>query len=172
MAPNEGTGQMDEVRDRPGGATTVRGPRLLRLRPWRHDGERGQTLVEFSLVLPVFLLLLFAIADFGRGYYTWLIVTNAAREGARTAAVRADSSTIDTKIYASFCSSYPSHCGLDTSKMTITKTNVQGTRGTETSVTVAYNFQYVTPIGSILRLVSGHSLSNPTITSTASMRLE
>ncbi|NUQ56510.1 MAG: pilus assembly protein, partial [Dehalococcoidia bacterium] len=45
--------------------------------------DAGQALVEFALVLPVMLMMLFALVDFGRGFYTWLVVTNAAREGAR-----------------------------------------------------------------------------------------
>ena len=142
-------------------------------RSWR-DGEKGQALVEFSLILPVFLLLLFGLVDFGRGYYTWLVVTNAAREGARAAAVQSDNATIDAKLYGSFCSGYPStsNCAIDASRVSVTKTNVQGTRGSETSVRVAFNFQYVTPIGNIMALVGGSSISAPTIASTSFMRLE
>ena len=51
--------------------------------------ERGQGMVEFVLVLPIFLLLVFAIIDFGMGFHAWLTVTNSAREGARIGAVRA-----------------------------------------------------------------------------------
>lgn len=143
-------------------------------RAWRRlrESEGGQTLVEFTLVLPFFLVLIFALVDFGRAYYTWQVVTNGAREGARAAAVQSDNATIDSKIYASFCSSYPSDCGLDTSKLTITKTNVQGTRGSEVTVRLAYNFNWVTPMGNLLTLIGGSSLSAPTISSSTSMRLE
>lgn len=161
---------MDEQRKDPGFTGRLRA-KFAAVRRWR-DTEVGQSLVEFSLILPVMLILVFAICDFGRGFYTWLIVTNAAREGARAAAVQSDSSTIDSKIYDSFCSSYPSNCGLDTTKMTITKTNVQGARGTETAVDISYNFSYVTPLGPLLQLIGGSSLSNPTISSHAAMRLE
>ena len=102
------------------------------------------------------------------------MVTNAAREGARAAAVQSDNATIDAKLYGSFCSGYPStsNCAIDASKVSVTKTNVQGTRGSETSVRVAFNFQYVTPIGDIMALVGGSSISAPTIASTSFMRLE
>ncbi len=144
-----------------------------RIRRWR-ETETGQTLVEFSLILPIFLLLLFALVDFGRGFYTWLLVTNAAREGARAAAVQLDSPGIDGKVYGSVCKNWPSvtGCSLDTTKMSVTKTGVNGARGSQTSVTVSFNFQYVTPIGNVLALVSGASLATPTITSTSTMRLE
>ncbi len=49
---------------------------------------RGQSLVEFALVLPVFLLLLIGIAEFGRAWMTRNILTGAAREAVRIAAVQ------------------------------------------------------------------------------------
>ena len=52
--------------------------------------KRGQALVEFALVVPLFLLLLFGILESGRVIYTKLIVTEAAREGARAVAVSGD----------------------------------------------------------------------------------
>jgi Flp pilus assembly protein TadG len=48
---------------------------------------RGQALVEFALVIPLFLLLLVAIFDLGRAVFAWNTLSNAAREGARIAIV-------------------------------------------------------------------------------------
>jgi len=45
--------------------------------------ERGQSAVEFALVLPVLLLFFFFLIEFGRVFGSWLLITNAAREGAR-----------------------------------------------------------------------------------------
>jgi hypothetical protein len=53
---------------------------------WRRRRERsgrGQALVEFGLILPVFLLLLFGLFDLGRAVYAWSTINNAAREAAR-----------------------------------------------------------------------------------------
>jgi Flp pilus assembly protein TadG len=49
--------------------------------------ERGATLVEFAFVLPVFILFLFAIIDFGWLFTQFLDVKQGAREGARLAIV-------------------------------------------------------------------------------------
>jgi len=49
--------------------------------------EKGQNLVEFALVLPLFLLLVVGMAEFGRGWMTKNILTGAAREAVRAAAV-------------------------------------------------------------------------------------
>jgi Flp pilus assembly protein TadG len=51
--------------------------------------DRGQTLVEFALVLPVFMLLLFGLLDMGRFVYLNSTLSQAAREAARVAAVEA-----------------------------------------------------------------------------------
>jgi hypothetical protein len=53
----------------------------------RTRGDLGQGLVEFALVLPVFLLIVLAVFDSGKGVYSYNTVTQAAREGARLAAV-------------------------------------------------------------------------------------
>ncbi len=47
--------------------------------------EKGAQLVEFALVLPLLLLVVLAIADFGFMFQRYEVVTNAAREGARIA---------------------------------------------------------------------------------------
>jgi Flp pilus assembly protein TadG len=50
-------------------------------------GSLGQSLVELALVLPIILLLFMAIFDFGRAIFAFNTVSNAARDGARTAIV-------------------------------------------------------------------------------------
>ncbi|HVH64317.1 MAG TPA: TadE family protein [Candidatus Dormibacteraeota bacterium] len=51
----------------------------------RYFSQRSQALIEFSLVSPVLLLLLFGIVDMGRGIFYYDTLNHAAREGARTA---------------------------------------------------------------------------------------
>ena len=49
--------------------------------------NRGQSLIEFALVIPILLLLMVGIMEFSRAWMTQNILTSAAREGARVAAV-------------------------------------------------------------------------------------
>ena len=57
--------------------------------------ERGQTMAEFAVVLPVLLLLVFAVAQFGITFNNYVTLTDAVRSGARVAAVsRLDSSRV------------------------------------------------------------------------------
>ena len=148
-----------------------RGPIRRLLHRFRQT-EAGQSLVEFTMILPLFLVLMFGLVDFGRAIYTWLLFTNAAREGARVAAVQADYATVQDRIYDSFCSNYPSDCSLDPGKLGITPDNIQGLRGTAVSINLAYDFEFVTPLGSMLKLIGGSDLAAPTITAHSSMRLE
>ena len=53
----------------------------------RKRRERGQSLVETAVVFPILLLLLAAIIDFGRAFDVYIVLTNAAREGARWGSV-------------------------------------------------------------------------------------
>jgi len=56
------------------------------MRPVGHGTNRrrsGQAVVEFALVLPLFMLLLLASVEFGRAYFDLHLLTSAAREGAR-----------------------------------------------------------------------------------------
>lgn len=50
--------------------------------------ERGTTLVEMAIVISVFLLILFAILDFGRLGYNWVVAEKAMQRAARIAVVR------------------------------------------------------------------------------------
>lgn len=49
--------------------------------------ERGQSLVEFALVFPIIVFVLLGIFDMGRAVFAFNTVSNAARQGARVAAV-------------------------------------------------------------------------------------
>jgi Flp pilus assembly protein TadG len=53
----------------------------------RRSGRRGQALVEFALIVPIFVLMLVAVFDLGRAVFAYNTLTNAAREGARIAIV-------------------------------------------------------------------------------------
>lgn len=48
--------------------------------------ERGANLVELAVVTPLLLLLIAGVVDLGRSFQTYIVLTNAAREGARTGA--------------------------------------------------------------------------------------
>ena len=52
----------------------------------RHRGQQSQALIEFALISPILLLLIFGIIDIGRAVFYYDTLNHAAREGARAAA--------------------------------------------------------------------------------------
>lgn len=87
---------------------------------------RGQSVVEFALLVPIIILLVAGAIDLGNGYQTWINLTNAAREGARKASSSSDQPTICTYVTdelqntgivvacGSVAVSYPGASGADT----------------------------------------------------------
>lgn len=140
----------------------LKGNRFYRAR----KEERGQAMVEFALVLPVFMLLIFGIIDFGMGFHTWITVTNSAREGARLGAVRGTEAEIVQRVHDTADT-------LDAANMTVMVTNAGGDSGESVVVDVDYDYTLITPLDNILGLISGGSVG-PTMkfSSSADMRLE
>ena len=65
--------------------------------------SKSQSLVEFAITIPILLLLLFGIFDLGRAFYIKVVMTNAAREGAKHLAFHPDdkgNGYADTKLAA------------------------------------------------------------------------
>lgn len=56
-----------------------------------YHAQKGQSLVEFALLVPIFVIMLFGIMEFARLWETMNVLTGAAREGARVAAVTSPS---------------------------------------------------------------------------------
>jgi Flp pilus assembly protein TadG len=120
--------------------TATRQPRTSIKQPSRLG--RGQGLVEFALVLPILLLVIFGIIDFGRAVYAYNTIGNAARTGGRVAIVSQTDASIETAAInqAVALGTQPS--------------NVTTTYGCESpysidcivSVTVTYTFHPITPV--------------------------
>lgn len=103
--------------------------------------ENGQSLVEMALVLPILLLLIFGIIEFGRIFNADLIITNASREGVRQGAVGANDATIVQDIKNSVTI-------LDPTQLTITISppDTNRRRGDELKIHIEYPVKIYTPI--------------------------
>jgi len=65
-------------------------------------GQRGAAAVEFAIVLPLLLILVFGIADVGMALYNKQVITNASREGARAGIARSTMPIAD--VVDNYCS--------------------------------------------------------------------
>ena len=107
-------------------------------KPSRHNmqHERGAAAVEFALVLPILLLLVFGIVDFGRAYNAKISLSGAAREGARALALgnaNWEQVTIDAA---------PTLTGVIAS----TPTGSPCATGDPAQVNATASFDYITPL--------------------------
>ncbi len=143
-----------------------------------HKDSRGMQLVEFAVLLPILLLLVFGIIDFGRGYFSWLIITNGAREGARAAAVGKPEDVIVDKVSGAVSGLYVTSvatgtCPSSVGALCIAGDNVGGFPDEPVTVTVTYNFRFLV-LPNIMSWIGNSSLPNGVfpLTAESTMRLE
>lgn len=123
--------------------------------------KRGQAMVEFALILPLLLLLILGMIDFGRVINAYLVANHASREGVRQAAVGKSDSEIVSIVNLTTAS-------LDSSSISITITPQASsrTRGTEAEVKVSCQVDIITPF-------MGSFIADPfNIETSTSMRVE
>ncbi len=113
------------------------------MRALRRTADDGAAAVEFALVLPLLLLIIFGIIDFGRMYNAQERVTEAAREGVRAAVLTpADPAAPAARVSAATT-------GLSGP---VTTTVQQTCPGSNAEVDVTNGFTFVTPLGAIMGL--------------------
>jgi Flp pilus assembly protein TadG len=121
--------------------------RLMRLRK-RAAGDGGQALVEFALILPVLLLMIIGIVEFARAWNIKQVITDAAREGARTAVVSDDDvgeDSVRTVISTALASGGVDPAAADVSIVPpIARPQPEGS--TTVRIEVPFNFVFFGPI--------------------------
>ena len=142
------------------------------MRAMRLSNEKGTALVEFALILPVLMLALFGVLDFGKAFNYWNDQQHLAAEGARWAVVNSNpgggslqqyikqqADTAELRGRATVCISFPSNSDSGTS----------GQVGDPVSVTVKSDYNWIPFLSS----GAGGGLTLPTtISGSATMRLE
>lgn len=109
-------------------------------------GQRGQAAVELALVLPVLLLVVFGIVEFGRGLSAYLTIQNAAREGARLAVTGASNADIEDLVRQR--AQYLEGAG-DPGVLTVEIAPAEASErrpGTSVTVAVTYKFRLIVPL--------------------------
>jgi Flp pilus assembly protein TadG len=133
-------------------------------------GRKGAELIEFALVLPLLLLIIAGIIDFGFLFQSYEAVTNAAREGARVGVLPGYSGAdVQARV-----SSYISASGLPNTAPAATTPRSVATGGgppvdvIEVTVTYPHAFMVLGPISALL----GGSFGTVTLRAVSSMRVE
>jgi len=147
--------------------------------------QKGVAAVEFAIVLPLLVLLLFGIIEFSILFYDKAVITNASREGARAGIVffhDPDAEEQDRKSYAETEAEDAArrYCGNETKSRLITfaagvptvtvNANLEGDgdSGDDLTVTVGYHYDYLV----IPNFASGLDEGGINLEARAVMRLE
>ncbi len=143
---------------------------LVRLRR-RARSEDGAELIEFSLTLPLLLLVVLGIIEFGFLFQEYEVVTNAAREGARIAVLphysQADAQTRVTQ--------YITAGGLDPARTTVLPVTTQSVPvggGCVSVMNVGVEYTHPVPFLSGITSYFGSSFGTITLRGNSSMRAE
>jgi Flp pilus assembly protein TadG len=123
--------------------------------------EEGQTMVEFAIVLPVLCLFLFGVIQFGIVFNNYITITDAARAGARKAAIsRLTTGNGD----AAKLAAQNAAPGLDlTNRISVTSASNWATAGTDVTVAITYPYSIN---------ILGWTVKAGNMTSTTKERLE
>ena len=133
--------------------------------------QKGAAAVEFAIVFPLLLVLVFGIIEFSIMLYNKAMITNASREGARTGIVFAMprvSDTVITSVIDSYCSnSLISFGDQNQPVVTISRSGSGAEAGDILTVSVSYHYDYLVLPNLIESLISGMDLTATTV-----MRME
>ncbi|MDB5056103.1 MAG: TadE family protein [Bacilli bacterium] len=122
--------------------------------------EEGQSLTEFALLVPLLLLLICGILDFGRVMYAYLHLNLAAQETVRLAGLGKGDSVITT-----FAKNYEQLGDANLLQVTISPSQASRKSGDYVKVTLSYTLSYLTPVISNI-------LPQPVITVDSTIRVE
>ena len=134
----------------------------------RWTNERGAELIEMAIALPLLLLVVLGIVDFGFLFQRYLVLTNAAMEGARVA-VLPGYSIADAQSRAT---TYATTGGVPTPVNAVaTAVSLPGAGGgtwpgMQITVTHEYQYQYIGPIAGLF----GGSFRSVTLTAQSTVR--
>jgi Flp pilus assembly protein TadG len=138
--------------------------------------DSGAAAVEFALILPILILLLVLLIDFGRMAFVQISVISASREGARYSSLFSSGYTslqaLDDFVQTTAPRASQVSQMASTAKLTVSGTPCSSTISNEnTSVTVSTNFKWLIPLGLVTMVDKNATWANDfTISSVGSMR--
>jgi Flp pilus assembly protein TadG len=104
--------------------------------------EDGAAAVEFAILLPLLMLILFGIIEFGLVLYNQEVITNASREGARYGIVIGSPRPSIGQIQG-VVNTYLTNAGLDAGNADVDVTGAQGASGSDLTVAVVYPYTFL-----------------------------
>ena len=143
------------------------------------SSERGVEIIEYSLVLPLLLLVLFGMAEFGLFFQAYEVVSNAAREGARMGTLACESdpdkcyspTDIQNRVASFVSAGLPADAASPTTEaecVLVTPAGGPTFRAEQVTVTYTYAYKFLGPIGTLF----GASYTSVPLVAVSTMRRE
>lgn len=137
-------------------------------------GARGAALIEMALALPLLLAAMLAVVEFGFLFQRYVVLTNAAVEGARVAVLPGYSATdaaARVRAYAAVSGIPDAATSVQPTVTTVSLAAVGGSTwpGVEVTVRHTYTFQFLAPAAALLR---GQFSNSVTLTTRSTMRTQ
>lgn len=122
--------------------------------------EEGTSILEFALILPIFLMLVLGVFDFGNGFNTYIGLSNATREGALwIASYPTDLDGMNARIYTEI-----ERVGLSADDVNIILTPSEPPYAMGETVTVTLQHNYQMMFGAITEFATVSLRTHTTIT--------
>ena len=145
--------------------------------------ERAQSLSEFALIVPLLIILIFGVVDFGMALRAYITVAQATREGARYASVGnlpgtftaggagdCDGTSEGTAV-GKVCTALENLNLSNVEDVSVTYPDGEAP-GNSVRVSAEYEYNFITPLDSILNFLGSSSDGTITVSATTDMRLE
>jgi Flp pilus assembly protein TadG len=139
-----------------------------------HD-QKGVAAVEFAIVVPLLVVFIFGIIEFGLVFYNKAMITNASREAARAGIVFRDPSATIAEIQtvvANYCNGMLVTFGGPTNATTTVPSGECVNHGDELVVNVVYQYDFLMIPDFLAAFFSGTMPGTVDITTTTRMRCE
>jgi Flp pilus assembly protein TadG len=124
--------------------------------------EDGAAAIEFAILLPLLMLILFGTIEFGLVLYNQEVITNASREGARFGIV-IGSPRPSTGQIQGVVNTYLTNAGLNSGNATVSVAGAQGASGSDLTVAVVYPYDFLVLSNFVASLSDSLNLSATTI---------
>lgn len=113
--------------------------------------QDGASAVEFAIIFPILLLIVFGIVDFGYAYFHKISLNAAVREGVREIALHDDATSAQTRAQSTFGAEPLTFTGI---------TGCPSGAGGEAELSASYAHSYITPLPSLIGASSPLNLAS------------
>jgi Flp pilus assembly protein TadG len=137
-------------------------PRLVPQTRHPRHADHGAAMIEMAILLPLLLLIIFGLVDFGLALRTKIVMTAAAREGARLSALGESTGTVETRVRDA-----ADPVPVDTISVT---SGCGSTSPTTATVVATRTYTFLTPVPALGEFFGGGLPSSVTVKGKGVMR--